>query len=63
VSKLSKFIKVSDNFTVNRYDNGFMLEVSGRDSNEDWQTAKIICTTEPELLALIQEVNSINLDA
>jgi hypothetical protein len=63
VSKISKFIKVSDNFTVNRYDNGFMLEVSGRDSNEDWQTAKIICTTEPELLALIQEVNSITIDA
>jgi len=63
VSKLSKFIKVSDNFTVNRYDNGFMLEVCGRDSNEDWQTAKIICTTEPELLALIQEVNSITIDA
>jgi hypothetical protein len=63
VSKLSKFIKVSDNFTVNRYDNGFMLEVSGRDSNEDWHTAKIICTTEPELMALIQEVNSITIDA
>ena len=63
MSKLSKFIKVSDNFTVNRYDNGFMLEVCGRDSNEDWQTAKIICTTEPELLALIQEVNSITIDA
>ena len=63
MSKISKFIKVSDNFTVNRYDNGFMLEVSGRDSNEDWQTAKIICTTEPELLALIQEVNSITIDA
>lgn len=63
MSKLSKFIKVSDNFTVNRYDNGFMLEVGGRVSDGDWQTAKIICTTEPELLALIQEVNSITIDA
>ena len=63
MSKLSKFIEVSDNFTVNRYDNGFMLEVSGRGSNEDWQTAKIICTTETELLTLIQEVNSITIDA
>jgi len=63
VSKISKFIKVSDNFTVNRYDNGFMLEVGGRVSDGDWQVAKIICTTEPELLALIQEVNSITIDA
>lgn len=63
MSKISKFIKVSDNFTVNRYDNGFMLEVYGCDSNDEWHTAKVICTTEPELLSLIQQVNSINLDA
>ena len=63
MSKLSKFIKVSDNFTVNRYDNGFMLEVYGFDSNDDWHTAKVICTTEAELLALIQQVNSITIDA
>jgi hypothetical protein len=62
VSKLDQFVKVSDNFTVNRYDNGFMLEVGGRDSESDWQVAKIICATEQELLTLIQKVNSINLD-
>jgi len=30
-NKLNKLTKVNDSFTVNRYDNGWMVEVSGRD--------------------------------
>ncbi len=62
MAKLSKLAKVSESFTVNRYDNGFMIEVSGRDKKEDWKTAKIMCTTEEELIAVIKEANSMELD-
>jgi hypothetical protein len=62
MAKLSKLAKVSESFTVNRYDNGFMIEVSGRDKKEDWKTAKIMCTTEDELIAVIKEANSMELD-
>lgn len=59
---LSKLAKVSDSFSVNRYDNGFMFEVSGRDSENDWKSAKILCNTEADLIAVIQEYNQMPID-
>ncbi len=60
--KITKLNKVSESFTVNRYDNGFMIEVSGRDKNNDYKTAKIMCTTEAELIETIKEVMTMDLD-
>lgn len=60
--KLNKLTKVNDSFTINRYENGFMVEISGRDSNSDWKTIKLICNSEEELFALIKEYNSKGLD-
>lgn len=62
MAKLNKLTKVSDSFSVNRYDNGWMFEVSGRDKKEDWKNAKILCNTEEELVELIKEYNSMDLD-
>jgi hypothetical protein len=54
--KLSdKLEKVNDNFSVNMYDNGYMFEINGRNADEDWVTAKIICQDITELTALIKE--------
>jgi len=39
--KLNKLAKVNESFTVYRYDNGFMIEVSGRDRNNYYKTTKI----------------------
>ena len=50
-----KLAKVNESFTVNMYDNGYMLEISGKDDNDDWKTAKIMCNTVDQLLALVQE--------
>jgi len=61
-TKLSKLAKVNESFTVNRYDNGFMIEVSGRDSESDWKTAKVLCSTEAELFEVIKEALSMELD-
>ena len=62
MAKLNKLAKVNESFTVNRYDNGWMLEVGGRDKKEEWKTAKIMCNTEEELIALIKEYNTMELD-
>ena len=51
-----KLAKVNDNYTINMYDNGFMIEVGGRDSEDDWKTAKIIVSSVDELVALVKEV-------
>jgi hypothetical protein len=51
----NKLAKANESFTINRYDNGFMIEVGGRDDNDDWKTAKVIVGTEDELIDLIRE--------
>ena len=54
--KLSdKLSKVGDSLTVNMYDNGYMVEVSGRNDDGDWATAKILCSTLDEVTAVIKE--------
>lgn len=56
VSKISdKLGKVNESFTVNMYDNGYMLEIGGRTKNDDWATAKIMVGTIDELVTLIKE--------
>ena len=56
MSKLAKLAKVNESITINRYDNGWMVEVGGRNKKEDW------CNTEEEVLALVKEWNTLPLD-
>lgn len=58
-----KLAKVNENFTVNMYDNGFMIEVSGKDTNDDWKTAKIMVSTVDELVVLIKEATEMERDS
>ena len=60
--KLIKLAKVNESITVNRYDNGWMVEVSGRDKENDWKTAKILCSTEEEMMAVVREWTSMEID-
>jgi hypothetical protein len=53
--QLGKLAKVNESFTINRYDNGFMLEVGGRDDDGDWKNCKILCNTKEDLFAVINE--------
>ena len=57
--KLSdKLTKSGDSLTVNMYDNGFMVEVSGRVASDDWKTAKIMCQTLEEVYAVIADAST-----
>ena len=62
MAKLSKLVKVNDSFSVNRYDNGWMVEIGGRDKKDEWANTKILCNTEDELIALIKEYNSTDIN-
>lgn len=57
-----KLEKVNDNFSVYMYDNGFMLEISGRSEDGEWSTAKILCKDMDELINLIKEASSMERD-
>lgn len=58
-----KLNKVSESFTINMYDNGFMVEISGKDKNDDWKTAKIMVSTVDELMDIIKEATEMVRDA
>ena len=60
--KLEKLTKVNESITVNRYDNGWMVEIGGRNKKEDWANTKTLCNTEEEVIALIKEWNKLPLD-
>ena len=63
IKKVSdKLAKVSDSFIINMYDNGFMVEVGGRNKDEDWATAKILVSDLEELTALVQEITAMERD-
>lgn len=61
MAKITKLSKVDADFTVNRYDNGWMIELRGRDKEEDWATTKLLCNSEEELIDLIKEYNAMPL--
>lgn len=57
VTKISdKLAKINDSFTVNMYDNGFMVEVSGHNKDSEWASTKIIVSSLEELSVLIKEI-------
>jgi hypothetical protein len=62
VSKLQTMKKVGENFTIYRYDNGWMVEISGRDKENDYVTAKIVCNSEQEVVSLFTQYNTMDVD-
>jgi hypothetical protein len=60
--QLGKLAKVNESFTVNRYDNGFMIEVGGRDNDNDWKTCKVLCSSQEELFEVIKEALQLDVD-
>jgi hypothetical protein len=63
MAKLKKLAKVNESITINRYDNGWMVEVGGRDDDNDWKTAKIMCASEEDMIAVVKEWNSMDIDS
>jgi hypothetical protein len=60
--KLTRLTKVNESFTINRYDNGFMVEIGGKDKDSDWKNCKILCTTKEELFEVINEALTMEVD-
>ena len=63
VTKLSdKLTKVNESFTINMYDNGFMVEAGGRNKTGDYVNAKLLCNTLDEVLSLVKEAGVMDRD-
>jgi hypothetical protein len=62
ISVAEKLEKVSDSMSIYMYDNGYMLEIGGKDADGDWKTAKIVTTNLDDLFKLIEEVTVMTRD-
>jgi hypothetical protein len=61
VKKISDKMKtVNDSFSINMYDNGFMIEVGGRDHDDNWSQVKILVNSIEELTVLIKEASEMD---
>lgn len=60
ISKVSdKLTKVGETVNVYFYDNAYMVEVGGRNAEDDWATAKLVCRDLNEVQTLLEEVDSL----
>ena len=51
----SKFVEVSTNINIEILDNGYTVEVSGRDDKGDWKNCKLYCMNIEELSQVLEE--------
>lgn len=57
-----KLEKIDTSFNINRYDNGFLIEVGGRNADDEYKSAKILVQTIDELLELVKEAVTMKVD-
>jgi hypothetical protein len=50
-----KLKKINSSLTVNLYDNGYMVEVDGRDFDDDYTQVKIVCLSLQEINDVVAE--------
>ena len=53
---IDHFAKVNDNSTVTNCHNGYVVEMSGQDSDENWISAKFVFKTLDELKDAVQDL-------
>jgi hypothetical protein len=54
--------KVGESFNVYRYDNGWMVEINGRNQENDYVTVKMVCNSEQEVVELFSQYNQKEID-
>ena len=55
----NKLAKVDEDITIRQLDNGFVVEVGGRDNDDEWATAKIVCNDLATVQALVEEATQL----
>ena len=54
--KLVDFIsKIGEDINIKMIDNGYLIEVSGRNVKDDWKTVKLACSDKDELYILLDQ--------
>ena len=53
-----KIYKRDEDFRIYTYDNGYLIEVGGRNGDDDWVTAKVFATTIEEVKNAVEGILS-----
>jgi hypothetical protein len=53
---IDHFTKVNDNYSITNCQNGYVVDVSGQDSSEEWISAKFVFKTIDELKDVVQDL-------
>lgn len=53
-----KLKSVSESYYVYKYDNGYMIEISGRDLNDEWETSKIVASSFDEVIEILKDIDA-----
>jgi len=57
-----KLASVNDSINIYRYDNGFMVEASGRDKDDEWKNVRICVSTVTEVNDLVTEFSDMKMN-
>ena len=61
IEQINELKEISENITYYRYSNGYMVELDGRDQEDDYKTIKLICSTLDEVFSILREVDKLEL--
>jgi hypothetical protein len=53
---IDHFAKVNDNYTITNCQNGYVVDVSGHDKDDNWINAKFVFKTFEELKDVVQDL-------
>lgn len=56
IKLVDHFAKVNDNYSITNCQNGYVVDVSGQDREENWITAKFVFKTFEELRDAVQDL-------
>lgn len=55
---VDKLAKTEEDILIRMLDNGYVVEVSGRDDSDEWATVKILCRDLDEVNTLVHEAST-----
>ena len=56
---LTRYTKINDNFTITLCENGYVADISGNNSDEDWISSKIVFNDLKDLTVFIKDLEKI----
>ena len=56
---IANIAQIDERIEIYKYSNGYMVELNGKDTEDEYITQKLICTSIEDVLQLITDVDKI----